>query len=210
MRRRQQEKTQQTQTELLDAAQRLFEEKGFFATTIAEITARAGYAKGSFYRHWAGKDELILQLVEQKLAAYRARRAERLQSARSLEEALDAVWDFLDSIVDDRNWSRVFLEFTIHASRDERLKAELAKRIYRLSDAMFADIVGGYVPQGYPAEKMGALNTALFEGFLIHSILGTGTLQTRDVRLAARALALALKDGSEQEPATATESSSGG
>jgi hypothetical protein len=57
---------------------------------------------------------------------------------------------------------------------------------------------------------MGALNTALFEGFLIHSILGTGTLQTRDVRLAARALALALKDGSEQEPATATESSSGG
>lgn len=192
MGRRQQEKTQQTQAELLGAAQKLFEEKGFFATTVAEITDLAGYAKGSFYRHWASKDELILQLIEQKLAAYRAERAERLQKAASLDDALEGIWDFLETIVDDRNWARVFLEFTIHASRDEKLKAELAKRMYRLSDAMFADIVGEFVTTDYAPEKIGALNTALFEGFLIHCILGTGTLEKSDVRHAARTLALAL------------------
>jgi AcrR family transcriptional regulator len=192
MARRQLEKSRETQEELLVSALLLFQERGFFATTIADITQKAGYAKGSFYRHWQSKDDLILQLIERKLAEHRSRRTSALARAGSMEEVLDAIWDFLEAIMQDRSWARVFLEFTIHASRHERLRAELAKSAYRLSDALFAQLVAGHVGEGVIAEKLGALNTCLFEGFLIHSVLETGTLKRADVRQAAMTLIMSL------------------
>lgn len=190
MARRQQEKSQQTQDELMAAAIDLFGRKGFFATTINEITTTAGYAKGSFYRHWASKDEIMLRIIERKLQSYRSSRDDQLQKVSTLEEALDAIWDFLESIIADKNWSRVFLEFALHASRDDELKAEMNKPQHRLSSTIFADLVRDFVKSDYPPEKIGALNTALFEGFLIHNVLDTGILTKDDIKNAAIALAL--------------------
>ena len=138
MARRQQEKSQQTQDELMIAAIDLFGRKGFFATTINEITKTAGYAKGSFYRHWSSKDEIMLQIIERKLQSYSASRDEELTRAKTLEEALDVIWKFLESIIKDKNWSRVFLEFALHASRDENLKEEMNKPQHRVSSDIFA------------------------------------------------------------------------
>ncbi|HBE95210.1 MAG TPA: TetR/AcrR family transcriptional regulator [Desulfovibrio sp.] len=192
MARRQQEKSQETQQELLAAALELFQERGFFGTTIADITKKAGYAKGSFYRHWQSKDDITLQLIEAKLASCRARRTEALARAATLEQVLEAIWDFLESIMEDKSWARLFLEFTIHASCDEGLKASLAQSAFRLSDAVFAELVRPWVGPKVPGEKLGALNTCLFEGFLIHGVLGTGTLNKRDIRDAAKRLILTL------------------
>lgn len=191
MAKKQQEKSKQTENELMAAATELFGSKGFFATTVAEITRKAGYAKGSFYRHFSGKDELVLRIIEDKLRQYRSEREHQISRAGSLEQVVGVIWDFLDLIMDDRNWSRVFLEFTIHASRDEKLKAELNKDRYRLSNQIFAGLLSGHVKTEYPLDKVGALNTALFEGFLIHSLLDTGVLDKNDVREAALTLAMA-------------------
>lgn len=46
-------------TELLDAAERLFAERGVAGTTVADITSAAGVAKGSFYGYFASRDELV-------------------------------------------------------------------------------------------------------------------------------------------------------
>lgn len=191
MARKQQEKSLQTQRELLDSAERLFGAKGFVATTVAEITADAGYAKGNFYRHWPSKDEIMLEIIAGKMQSYRRMRDETLRDAHTLEEVMEHILDFLDAMIDDRNWCSVFLEFTIHASRNEELRSQLNGSLYRLSNDIFEDIVGPFVQSGYPAAKIGALNTALFEGFLIHSLLGTGTIDRADFRRAAMKLALA-------------------
>ena len=50
------------QAELLDAAQELFVDKGIHATTIEEITNRAGVSKGSFYQHYKSKDDIVVAL----------------------------------------------------------------------------------------------------------------------------------------------------
>jgi AcrR family transcriptional regulator len=189
--RKQQEKSLQTQRELLESAEKLFATKGFVATTVAEITAEAGYAKGNFYRHWQSKDEIMLAIIADKMLSYRVMRDAALTSAGSLEDVMERILDFLETMIDDRNWSSVFLEFTIHASCNEELRAQLNQSIYRLSNDIFEDIVAPYVRSGYPARKIGALNTALFEGFLIHSLLGTGTIDRKDFRRAAMKLALA-------------------
>lgn len=49
---------------LLDAAQKLFLERGIENVTIDEITREAGVAKGSFYRYFSDKEKLVRALVE--------------------------------------------------------------------------------------------------------------------------------------------------
>jgi AcrR family transcriptional regulator len=50
--------------ELLDVALRLFAERGFEATTIADISAAAGTAHGLVYHYFPSKDELFLAVLE--------------------------------------------------------------------------------------------------------------------------------------------------
>lgn len=52
---------------LLHASLRLFREKGFENTTVAEITAAAGVAKGTFFNYFATKEDVLLALGEQTL-----------------------------------------------------------------------------------------------------------------------------------------------
>src|SRR5271154_6673616 len=53
-----------TITALLDAAMELFAEKGYGATSIPDICARAGLTKGAFYSNFANKDALFLALLD--------------------------------------------------------------------------------------------------------------------------------------------------
>ena len=49
--------------EILDAAQHLFTTKGFQATTVEDVLAAVGIAKGTLYYHFAGKDEVLRGLI---------------------------------------------------------------------------------------------------------------------------------------------------
>lgn len=182
--------------ELMASAITLFGENGFMNTSVAEITDHAGYAKGSFYRHWNSKDELFLLIVEQKFKQYREAREGRAAEAANLTEAMNVIWDFLESIINDKSWSSIFLEFTVYSAKSEILRKLMNKSVYRLSNEIFAELVRDHVETDYPPEKIGAINTALFEGFLIHRSLGTQLLTVKDVRDAA--IALALRNGSKQ------------
>jgi AcrR family transcriptional regulator len=55
---------EERRNELTNAARRLFLKQGIGNTTIEEITAAAGVAKGTFYLYFASKDEMLRALVE--------------------------------------------------------------------------------------------------------------------------------------------------
>jgi AcrR family transcriptional regulator len=52
-------KRQQTRQALISAAIRLFAEKGYDETTVAEITAAAGVSTKTFFNYFASKDEVL-------------------------------------------------------------------------------------------------------------------------------------------------------
>lgn len=53
--------------QIIDAASKLFREKGFEAVTVAQVMAAAGLTHGGFYRHFASKDALIAAAIAEAL-----------------------------------------------------------------------------------------------------------------------------------------------
>ena len=53
-----------TRTKLLDAAMHVMRLKGYAATTVDDVCAAAGVTKGSFFHHFASKEELGVAAAE--------------------------------------------------------------------------------------------------------------------------------------------------
>src|SRR5471030_2226070 len=53
-----------TRTRLLDAARDVIRAKGYSATTVDDICARAGVTKGGFFHHFESKQRLGVAAVE--------------------------------------------------------------------------------------------------------------------------------------------------
>lgn len=183
MTNRQREKSETTRRELMNSAVKTFGERGFEATTISEITCDAGYAKGNFYRYWSSKGDIFLDIMKQKLKEHRDTRDLKLETAKSYEEAVDIVIDFLTSLLDDSKWANIFLEFTVHAAKTKELREKLLGGVYRLSTSIYADIFQPFSKaERIKLEKLGAVVTALFEGFLIQHQIGDEKLTEKDLR----------------------------
>ena len=56
--------------ELLDAALNLFVEKGFAATRVEEVAARAGVSKGTLFLYFSSKEELLKAVVRENISGH--------------------------------------------------------------------------------------------------------------------------------------------
>ena len=59
-----------TKQKIVAEATRLVQQKGFKATSMSDLVAAAGVQKGCLYFHFAGKDELLLAILEQAKADF--------------------------------------------------------------------------------------------------------------------------------------------
>ena len=74
-----------TRQQLLEAANRLYREKGVEATTIKDITAEADVAHGSFYNHFKSMDEVASALAGVAIERVAAAVSEILRTASRVE-----------------------------------------------------------------------------------------------------------------------------
>jgi TetR/AcrR family transcriptional repressor of nem operon len=83
-----------TRAKLLDAARDIIRAKGYTATTVDDICAAAGVTKGSFFHHFASKEQLGIAAIE----AFGAMAAALFGSApyREMADPLDRVLGYVD------------------------------------------------------------------------------------------------------------------
>jgi len=79
---------QEVRDRILDAAMRVFSEKGYHASTIADVVRESGLSVGAIYTHFSGKDELIRLTCDQIAARGLDDLADRLAPARTTAERL--------------------------------------------------------------------------------------------------------------------------
>src|SRR5947209_14825747 len=55
---------------IIRAAEEVLQEKGYYETSMDEIAARVGIAKGTIYSHFPGKEELVLAIFKRDLQTF--------------------------------------------------------------------------------------------------------------------------------------------
>lgn len=108
--RRQQQKSEQTRKELENSAYKLFLEKGYDRTTIAEITSAAGYATGSFYRHWKEKEELFNQIQDEFIEYFKTLNKKAIEKIASFEDIVNLLISNFDQLTNNQITLRLFIE----------------------------------------------------------------------------------------------------
>ncbi len=86
--------------ELLKAALALFVEKGFAATRVEEVAARAGVSKGTLFLYFASKEELFKAVVRENASRHLT------EALRELEGFAGASSDLLREFL--RRWWRLY------------------------------------------------------------------------------------------------------
>ena len=131
------EQQARTRAALLDAAGRVFVERGFHGASIEAITAEAGYTGGAFYSNFDSKEELFAELLQDRVfQVWREILAEgadpsKVPSAREVGEISAAMHRHPDS-----HWViRLWLELMANAGRDERFR-EIAAGLWRENRAL--------------------------------------------------------------------------
>src|SRR3546814_14321728 len=81
-----------TRAQILKAAEATFGQAGYYRSGISDITRAAGVAQGTFYSYFAGKEDILRELVHDMGHDVRARLAARTLGAHNRIDAEEKGW----------------------------------------------------------------------------------------------------------------------
>ena len=87
-------KAEETRERILDAALRLFREKGFDETTMRDVAIAAGVATGAAYYYFRSKQDLVMAFYVRTAEEARAELPERIAASSDLRKRIRAIIDY--------------------------------------------------------------------------------------------------------------------
>jgi AcrR family transcriptional regulator len=129
------------------AAAQLFAQRGYDATTVAEIVARAGVSKPMLYRHFESKQDLCMRLLERRrdeLAA--APLGTFLETEGPVEQRLEAMIDAWFAHVAEHPYSSRLLFQDITGDAELRERQRELRRRQRAADVAMLREFGPPLP----------------------------------------------------------------
>ena len=137
----------QTRERLLDAALQVFSQRGYYAASVDEIAAEAGYSKGAVYSNFSNKEELFLALIDRRFAKD-AREYPGIINYMNEGLPVEEGSDFKEQIMKDSTWNILMVEFFLYAIREGTHRDELATRIEQLRGVMEENLSTLYAKLG--------------------------------------------------------------
>jgi AcrR family transcriptional regulator len=166
---------QQTRTRLLEAAGSVFATRGYRRASVDEIASEAGYTIGALYSNFAGKDELLLAFLEQRIALI----GERIvAAARAVDEPTDklraAAAEWMAFLDEKPELYALMIEFWTIWVRDDQLRPRHAERFAAVRSFIGnlivakADELG--IAMKLPPDQIGAAVVALADGLALQHL----------------------------------------
>jgi len=102
---------------IIDAARRLFIEKGFKAVTVESIAREAELSKGAIYLHYSSKEEIYAHIVLGDLEKFHDRFAGLFQKTSDASQALiEFAGIYVDFFLNEPEFFRNLMNFMIRAT----------------------------------------------------------------------------------------------
>jgi AcrR family transcriptional regulator len=164
----------------MDAALGVFARNGYERATVDEIVREAGFSKGAFYVHFEAKEDIFWAMLEERTKhlqeAFREAADLDLPVSQNLAMILRSIFS---QNRDDPLWSALFMEFAAHASRNHKVRDQLAAlhRSWRdfAIEALDRGREAGLVRKDLDLEFASSVQIAVVEGMLMQSRLAPDT-----------------------------------
>jgi AcrR family transcriptional regulator len=118
------------QSEIVAAAIRLFQQKGYHATSMQDIADAVGLQKGSLYHYISSKEDLMVSIIHDAIAQYNARLAEVKARDLPVRKKLElAVRYHLQGIAENLGMLTIFLResYVLNPEQQRKITEESAK-----------------------------------------------------------------------------------
>jgi AcrR family transcriptional regulator len=166
---------------VLDAARRVFLERGYAGATLEAIAEEAGFSKGVVYSQFAGKSDLFLALLQRRIVE-RAEENARLAADHAGLDGLKLLMRANARRNDEgrSGWSALLIEFRVAAARDPELNRRYAA-LHTQAMGHFAEVIRDVLARGgwvtvYPPRVFAELIFAVDAGRILERAAGTSVL----------------------------------
>lgn len=159
-RRTQAERRAESRQRLMEAAESLLAEKGYFDASVEEIVQRAGYSQGAFYRHWPSKERMALELIQD--------RAQRQATLLGEPAEVADPMALLQALRGEAGDPRLFFEMWLLSLRGHPV-APFMQQHYRTWREQIASLL--HRRSTGEAQAYATLLIALFDGLIVQQAL---------------------------------------
>jgi AcrR family transcriptional regulator len=173
----------EARAELLSAALGVFARRGYREASVDEIAAAAGYSKGAVYWHFAGKAELLITLLEERVDGPMREKVALLASAPAEQDmSVEASKTFARLGAEEREALMLEREYAALALRDPELGAryvarqsELRRNLGTAMEARARHL--GTPGLGMPAEDVARIVMAIIAGLSADELIEPGAVR---------------------------------
>ena len=145
-----QQRGEETRSRILDVAESLFAQRGYTATSVADICEQAGITKGGFYHHFASKEAIFLELRDRWLEPLETSLTVPRTTDESLPQVLQNVADMMKAIYlaeGEQQRRQVFLELLSAARQDPKILPALLAPLHTYHD-LLANLIDAGIREG--------------------------------------------------------------
>ena len=141
-----------TKRKIFETSMKLFAEKGYEATSIEEITATVGVAKGTLYYHFSSKEEIFNFLVEEGIKLLQNSVDIKTAKFSNYIDKIKAIVLIQIKIVDKYEDLITILlsQFWGNEARNQKCKNQIFLYINKIEEIVKQGIEKGEIKQGEP------------------------------------------------------------
>ena len=121
-------------TAILDAARKLFFEKGFKPVTVDSIAKKAELSKGSVYLHFGSKEQIYAEILLNDIEQFQNKTVTLFRDEKSAADILKELADiYVDFFLNDKELFRILMTFMVHMDR-MKLSQDVESHVIRATN----------------------------------------------------------------------------